>query len=116
MKKVFVYGTLMSGERASRMLDSGSFLGDYVLKGYSTYDLGPFPGIKEKTDGEVFGELYAIPDSLVQSLDAYEGEGGLYKRTLVTVNNGLSEVGNVFVYVYLGDVSGCDCVQGRWAS
>ncbi len=116
MKKVFVYGTLMSGERASDMLDRGSFLGEYTLNGYTTYDLGPFPGIKEDKEGEVLGELYDIPDSLIQSLDSYEGEGGLYKRTLVTVRNAQSVVNDVFVYVYLGSVSDCARVLGRWAS
>ena len=48
MKNVFVYGTLMRGERAARMLSEGIYKGEYVLNDYAMYDLGPFPGIKEK--------------------------------------------------------------------
>lgn len=115
MKRVFVYGTLMRGERANGMLEDGEYKGDYVLEDYSTFDLGPFPGIKVEKGGKVFGELYEVPDSLIQKLDAYEGEGDLYERVFVTVRNEKT-VDNVNVYVYLGDVYGRQRVRGRWGS
>ena len=116
MKRVFVYGTLMQGERASSMLKSGVYKGEYMLDGYATYDLGPFPAIKEEKGGIVTGELYEIPDTLIERLDAYESEGSLYKRATVSVKNEKNREDNVFVYVYMGSVNGSRCIKGRWTA
>ncbi len=113
MKNLFVYGTLMRGERASGMLSGCDFLGEGILKGYAMYDLGPFPGIKEKDKFRVQGEIYNIPDELIERLDAYEGEGSLYKRDTVTVSCGKGDLENVLVYVYLGDIRD-EPIREKW--
>ena len=113
MSKVFVYGTLMQGERASGMLAGSTFKGEFVLDDYALYDLGPFPGIKEKLGEAVIGEVYDIQDSIIPRMDSYEGEGELYKRAVVSVRNEKTRIDDVFVYVYLGDVSG-DVVRTKW--
>ncbi len=113
MKRVFVYGTLMKGERASGMLGDSTFKGEFVLDDYALYDLGPFPGIKEKPGEEVIGEVYEIQDTVIPNMDRYEGEGELYKRSVVSVRNESMSLDDVFVYVYLGDVSG-DIVRSKW--
>ena len=97
------------------MLSEGEYKGDYVLSDYALYDLGPFPGIKEKEGESVFGEVFEIPDSLLRNLDSYEGEGELYKRTLVTVKNEKDIMDGVYVYVYLGSTAGNGCVRGKWS-
>ena len=111
-----MYGTLMQGERASSMLKSGVYKGEYMLDGYATYDLGPFPAVKEEKGGKVIGELYEIPDILIERLDAYESEGSLYKRASVSVKKGEIQEDDVYVYVYLGTVNGSRCINGKWHS
>ncbi len=113
MKQVFVYGTLMQGERASGMLGDSVYKGEFVLDDYAMYDLGPFPGIKEKPGEEVIGEVYEIQDSVIPRMDSYEGEGELYKRAVVSVRNDRSRINDVYVYVYLGNVTG-DVVRTKW--
>lgn len=113
MRELFVYGTLMSGERAAGMLKGCEFLGEGILNGYALYDLGPFPGIKEKDGTQVIGELYRIPDELIERLDSYEGEGSLYKRETVTINVNNGDYEGVMVYVYLGEIHDEPLLQ-RW--
>lgn len=113
MVKVFVYGTLMRGERAAQMLEGATYLGDYILDGYAMYDLGAFPGIKEAPNGRVYGELYDVPESLIPRMDEYEGEGELYERIVVSVRNQANHYEKTFVYVYLGEVSASP-VQKKW--
>lgn len=113
MKRVFVYGTLMQGERASGILGDSIYKGEFALDDYAMYDLGPFPGIKEKPGEEVKGEVYEILDSVIPRMDSYEGEGELYKRTVVSVRNDCSRINEVYVYVYLGNVTG-DVIRTKW--
>ncbi len=115
MKNIFVYGTLMRGERASGILGDCTYKGEYVLSDYALYDLGPFPGIKEQEGEEVIGEVYEIHDSVIPRMDHYEGEGELYKRTVVNVKNEKECIDDVYVYVYLGKVSG-NIVRSKWSA
>ncbi len=113
MKHVFVYGTLMQGERAAGMLADGTYKGEFILDDYALYDLGPFPGIKEMPEECVIGEVYEIPESVIPRMDSYEGEGSLYKREAVSVRNDETVLDDVYVYVYLGQVSG-SVVRHKW--
>lgn len=59
---VFVYGTLMKGQRAAHMLAGSCFAGCFRLKDYAMYNLGRYPGVVP-CDGEtVLGELYFVSD------------------------------------------------------
>ena len=82
---IFVYGTLMSGQRASGYLDGCELLGRYCLRDYAMYNLGAYPGIVPKMGETVFGEVWNIPVARLPELDAYEGEGSLYHRRTVIV-------------------------------
>ena len=57
---VFVYGTLMRGERAEHLMAEGEFAGEYTLSGYALYDLGRNPGILAKAGEEVDGEVNSL--------------------------------------------------------
>ncbi len=112
MNCLFVYGTLMHGERASYLLKGYRCFGGYVLKDYAMYDLGAFPGIKKEEGKEVRGEVYWVPDSMIERLDEYEGEGTVHRREMLTVTSGYDEH-KAIVYVYLGNV-GEKRIEGRW--
>lgn len=102
---VFVYGTLLSGMRQASMLDGSDYYGKYLLKDYAMYDLGQFPGIKPCRGESVCGELYFVSGETLNTLDSYEGEGSLYNRTPVVVENAEGTM-NAEVYVYSQQVTG----------
>ena len=89
---IFVYGTLMSGQRASGYLDGCALLGRYCLRDYAMYNLGAYPGIVPQEGETVVGEVYCVPADRLPELDAYEGEGSLYHRRAVTVEREGSRV------------------------
>ena len=66
MERLFVYGTLMKGQRAHDLLENSNYLGKAILKGYRKMDLIYYPGIVKDKNSIVEGEVY-------------EGEGYLFK-------------------------------------
>ena len=110
---VFVYGTLMKGQRAAYMLAGSDFVGCFQLKDYAMYNLGRYPGIVP-CDGElVRGELYFVSDTMLAQMDEYEGEGDLYLRTNVKVWSEKESL-DAQVYVYNRDITGFEKMQGTW--
>lgn len=102
---VFVYGTLMKGRRNHEpFLKNSRFIGKGILEGYSLYDLGSYPGIKENRADKVKGESYEIDLDTLQRLNCLEGEGTLYKLKEALVSIGKDNVVNAYIYEYLGDV------------
>lgn len=110
---VFVYGTLMKGQRAAHILAGSDFGGYFQLKDYAMYNLGRYPGIVP-CDGElVQGELYFVSDEMLAVMDEYEGEGDLYLRTKVRVWSGETSV-DAEVYVYNRDIISYERMRGTW--
>ena len=110
---VFVYGTLMRGERAHSYLSKAEFVGEYRLSDYAIYNLGWYPGIRPKAGSVVYGEVYAVDDRMLKEMDRYEGEGSLYHRTPVTVENDRERIDAV-AYVYAQEIHGNEIAGGRW--
>jgi len=77
--KVFVYGTLMSGQPAVGLLQGGKFLSGAWLYGVM-YDFGRFPAIRLGGSSKIKGEVWLVSDKCLARLDRYEGEGRLYRR------------------------------------
>lgn len=98
MHKVFVYGTLLSGEYNHRVLAGAKYLGTATLssKNFLLFNLGPYPGLHSK-DGlkaesaDIQGEVYKVDDNGLAHLDQLEGyrasnpERSLYLRITVEV-------------------------------
>lgn len=112
-RPVFVYGTLMKGERANHLLSNCEFGGRCLLRNYAMYDLGSYPGIRPCSGESVLGELYFANDNVVARLDEYEGEGSLYCRMPVQIFKGGSSFA-VEAYVYNQSVAGCKLVREAW--
>ena len=110
---VFVYGTLMRGEGAHSYLAKAEFIGEYRLPDYAIYDLGWYPGIRPKTGCCVYGEVYAVDNRMLQEMDRYEGEGSLYHRMPVVVENETGTLDAV-AYVYAREINGQKIEGGRW--
>ena len=102
---IFVYGTLMQGQRANYMLADGQFCGRFRLADYGLYNLGRYPGIRPLAGGSVLGEVYLISEDMLPAMDEYEEEGTLYHRRQVRVSNGQDER-TVWAYVYAKEIEG----------
>ena len=114
LNRVFVYGTLMRGQRANDMLKDSKYLGVYCLKDYGMFSCGSYPGIKEMKGDQVIGEVYEIDEEILSNLDRYEGEGSLYCRSEVVVANAEGAI-DVYVYTYLGNVGyDKEIIMGKW--
>lgn len=112
-RPVFVYGTLMKGERANHMLSSGEYAGRFLLKDYAMYNLGSFPGIKRCKNEAVLGELFFVDAETIARTDRYEGEGTLYTRKPVTLRIGDSNF-SAETYVFNGDVTRYEKMREPW--
>ena len=112
-RPVFVYGTLMKGERANYMLDGSEFGGCFLLKDYAMYHLGSYPGIQPLEGETVYGELYFVNSAMIAQMDEYEVEGDLYRRVRVSLSKGECSF-PAEVYVYNRDVSGCPKMSKAW--
>ena len=76
------------GEKAHHLLADSDYCGVFGLENCAMFDLGDFPGIKRRTEEHVIGEVYFTNKEAIGKIDAYEGEGTLYKRNLArAVNN-----------------------------
>ena len=99
---VFVYGTLLRGERNhDYYLHDKTCLGKAQITGFDMYDTGSYPAIIPGK-GTVNGELYEITQEDLKRLDYLEGEGDLYIRQCVPAKteNGRIVLAHVYVYNY----------------
>lgn len=85
---VFVYGTLLRGERNHARLAGARYLGPARTRPrYALYHLGHYPGMTGGA-GAVEGELYEVDAPLLAALDAFEGVPHLYRRSPVALDGG----------------------------
>ena len=110
---VFVYGTLMRGQRAHHMLTGAVFAGEYELRDHAMYDLGRYPGIVPCAGEKVFGEVYFVSKAMLAQMDEYEEEGSLYRRVPVELV-GKEGVISAQAYVYNRKVTGCKLLRCAW--
>lgn len=112
--RFFTYGTLKRGQvRHDILTDFGAdFEGEAVLPGYSLYHVpgGGFPAMVPDPVGQVRGELYEIPKTLVSYLDRVEGHPVLYVRTEVVMDDGEPAI----TYVWNQSIEGLPFVGEEW--
>ncbi|MEL1135043.1 gamma-glutamylcyclotransferase [Desulfitobacterium sp. THU1] len=86
MLNVFVYGTLMRGQRNHKnYLSQSEFIGCGEITGFAMYAVSSFPGIVPENGEKVKGEVYQVDQDTLRRLDSLEGEGSLYLRKPVDV-------------------------------
>lgn len=88
-RRVFVYGTLLSGE------SNNGLLRDAILEGeaetaphFEMYSLGGFPGVVHGGRGRIRGEVYLVDQRTLDALDRLEGHPRFYVRTVVRLADG----------------------------
>lgn len=103
-RKVFVYGTLMTGETNHHYLQNSTYLGKATIKCYDMYDVGWYPAIKPG-DNLIIGELYEVPIEEISSIDMLEAEGILYIKKCERITCAEGKTTFAFVYIYREDTS-----------
>lgn len=111
MRRLLVYGTLRTGERAFGALKGSDFVEEVRVPGYDMYALYGFPGIlanKNNKEG-IVGEVFEVSDNTLALLDHYEGfvkdkpERSHYIRTEIDVSGKPTDI---YVYnVPLNDIA-----------
>jgi gamma-glutamylcyclotransferase (GGCT)/AIG2-like uncharacterized protein YtfP len=84
MTRLFVYGTLLRGERNHRLLAGAAFLGEARTgAGFRLVDLGSFPAMYRGGRGRVRGEVFAVDAETLAAVDRLEGHPAYYERVVV---------------------------------
>ncbi|NSL51859.1 gamma-glutamylcyclotransferase [Calidifontibacillus erzurumensis] len=104
MVNVFVYGTLRKNESNASLLKNAFCLAEQAWTEGVLFDTGfGYPAMTQSSTGYVFGELYKVTESELQSLDHLEGyspgsTNNLYDRVKQTV---YTDQGETMAYVYV---------------
>jgi gamma-glutamylcyclotransferase (GGCT)/AIG2-like uncharacterized protein YtfP len=86
---LFVYGTLLSGERSHDRLGAAEKVGDARTEAiFHLVDLGPYPALVIDGTTAVAGEIYRVDAALVRELDVHEQVPILFKRVRVPLEGG----------------------------
>jgi gamma-glutamylaminecyclotransferase len=86
---VFVYGTLLFGERNHRHLTGARPIGAALTQpAFRLYDLGPFPGLVAGGEHAIIGELYAVDEATLAALDRLEDHPRFYRRVSIVLADG----------------------------
>lgn len=97
-ERLFVYGTLKKGFSRNSVLSDSKYLGEFKTKpSFTMVDLGFFPGIIEKGNTSIIGELYVVSQKVLQLCDEMEGHPNFYFRKKIILENELE------VWCYLLD-------------
>ncbi|WP_437591905.1 gamma-glutamylcyclotransferase family protein [Sorangium sp. So ce1000] len=88
---LFVYGTLMRGERSHALLGRARCLGlARTAPSFELADLGAYPALVRGGSVAVLGELYEPDPETLASLDVYEGCPDLFRRESIDLHGGAS--------------------------
>jgi gamma-glutamylcyclotransferase (GGCT)/AIG2-like uncharacterized protein YtfP len=95
--RLFVYGTLLSGEGSHTRLGRSRMVAEEVCTEprYTLISLGLFPAMLEGGKTSVWGEVYEVDDATLAAVDWFEGHPTVYRRTWVHLRGGESVQGYV---------------------
>ncbi|WP_437679520.1 gamma-glutamylcyclotransferase family protein [Sorangium sp. So ce131] len=86
---LFVYGTLMRGERSHALLGRARCLGAArTAASFELADLGAYPALVRGGSVGVLGELYEPDGETLAALDLYEGCPELFRREPIELDEG----------------------------
>lgn len=93
MHKVFVYGTLKTGNDVRGLNSMGINATPYGIAyteypDYNMLDLGAFPGVTLNGNFKIKGEVWEVDDEGLEMLDAIEGYPDFYQRTPTPTTQG----------------------------
>lgn len=87
MTRVFVYGTLLSGQPNHRLLRGAQLVGVARTRAaFGLFDYGPFPALAAGGRHSVVGEVYEVDALTLAALDKLEGHPRFYRRTPIALD------------------------------
>lgn len=87
--RLFVYGSLLRGERDHELLDQAVFVGPAKTAArYTLVDLGPYPALLENGRSSIVGELYVVDRKQRFVLDVKKECPVLFHRIEVELEDG----------------------------
>ena len=108
--RVFVYGTLLTGESNHHHLAYARLVGEARTRPeFTLFDLGFYPGMVRVGTSSVVGEIYAVDEPTLARLDRLEGHPTVYLRTTIHLASG-DEVETYLLEVR--QVAGCPIIPG----
>jgi gamma-glutamylaminecyclotransferase len=115
---VFVYGTLMSGERRHAALSGQQFVSDAKTDHrYRLLLIDDYPGLVHASDrkgNSITGELWSVDQSCLSRLDAIECvDDGLYERREILL---VDSIEHAEAWFYAQDVVGLKDLGSDWRS
>jgi gamma-glutamylaminecyclotransferase len=86
--RVFVYGTLLAGERNHYHLERARLVAEARTQpAFTLYDFGPFPGMLAGGNSAVVGEVYEVDEPMLAAMDRLEGHPSFYQRTTIRLED-----------------------------
>ncbi len=87
--RLFVYGTLMSGERSDNYLSDCEFVATaQTVAAFTLVTVGWFPAMLADGDTSVVGEVWHVPPHQIAALDRYEGVPHMFLRKSIALADG----------------------------
>lgn len=111
--RVFVYGTLLSGEANHYLLATATKLAEArTHAAFELYDLGSFPGLVAGGTTAIVGEIYEVDAPTLAALDRLEDHPVFYQRTEIVLDGGEE----VWTYILPSEhVASCAVIaSGSW--
>ncbi|MBZ4329704.1 gamma-glutamylcyclotransferase [Myxococcus sp. MISCRS1] len=111
--RVFVYGTLLSGEPNHRLLRGARLIGPARTRPrFTLHDYGPFPALASGGKHAIEGEVYEVDALMLAALDRLEGHPRFYERTPIALDG----AGRVEAYLFpKGRLAGRPIIEsGCW--
>ena len=89
--RVFVYGSLLSGEANHRLLARARRVGEArTAPGFALHDLGAYPAMVAGGARAVAGQVYDVDAKTLARLDVLEGHPRYYRRAAIALADGTS--------------------------
>jgi gamma-glutamylaminecyclotransferase len=87
--RVFVYGTLLAGERNHYHLEHARLVAEARTQPtFTLYDFGPYPAMVATGNHAVIGDVYEVDEPMLAAMDRLEGHPKFYRRTTIRLEDG----------------------------
>lgn len=87
--RVFVYGTLLAGERNHYHLERARLVAEARTQpAFTLYDFGPYPAMVAIGNHAIVGEVYEVDEPTLAAMDRLEGHPRFYRRTSIRLKDG----------------------------
>jgi gamma-glutamylcyclotransferase (GGCT)/AIG2-like uncharacterized protein YtfP len=87
--RVFVYGTLLAGERNHYHIERARLIAEARTQpAFTLYDFGPYPAMVATGNHAVIGEVYEVDEPMLAAMDRLEGHPRFYRRTSIRLEDG----------------------------